>query len=256
MSNDALYVYGVVRFSLDLDWLEEGINGQKVYLISEGNAGALVHDCEEKAYASENPEEIKGMIISHNQILDRAMKDFEGVIPFSFNTIIRKGTNSAQVNLKKWLHDDRERLEMIWDKIKGKKEYGLRIYYEKDKLREEAASHEEVKKIEKNIEGKGQGLSYLLQGKVRSKAQEIFQERVNTLKQESLDGIKMVTSEVVNNPSRVFLEGEKEVLLSISVLIEEKEINKIEEFLEKKAGDFPFQIAGPFAPYSFVENGK
>ena len=66
----------------------------------------------------------------------------------------------------------------------------------------------------------------------------------------------MVTSEVVNNPSRVFLEGEKEVLLSISVLIEEKEINKIEEFLEKKAGDFPFQIAGPFAPYSFVENGK
>ena len=38
------------------------------------------------------------------------------------------------------------------------------------------------------------------------------------------------------------------------VLIEEEEINKIKEFLEKKEGNFPFQIAGPFAPYSFVEN--
>lgn len=255
MSNDALYVYGVVRFSLDLDWQEDGINGQKVYLISEGNASALVHDGEEKAYASENPEEIKGMIISHNKILDRAMEDFGGVLPFSFNTIIRKGTDSAQVNLKKWLHDDWERLEMIWNKIKGKKEYGLRVYYEKERLLQEVFADKEVKQIERSLEGKGEGLSYLLQAKAKSKTQEVFQERVTQLKQDFFEGITKITKDVVSNHSRIFLEEEKDLLLSVSVLLEEKEINKIEEFLEKKAADFPFQIAGPFVPYSFVENG-
>ena len=256
MSNDALYVYGVVRFGLDLDWQEEGITGQKVYLISEGNVGALGHDCEDKAYNSENPEEIKEMIISHNKILDRAMEDFGGVLPLPFNTIIRGGTNSARANLKKWLNDDKERLERIWDKVKGKKEYGLRVYYEKEKLLREAYAHEEVKTIEKSSAGKGQGLRYLLQGKAESKMREIFQERLNKLKLEFLEGIKKITEDVVNNPSRISLEEEKDLLLSVSVLMEEKEINNLTEFLEKKAGDFPFQMAGPFAPYSFVENGK
>ena len=60
---------------------------------------------------------------------------------------------------------------------------------------------------------------------------------------------------MVINPSRISLEEEKEVLLSLSILLEEKEINKIKEFLEKRGEDFPFNLAGPFAPYSFVESG-
>ncbi len=252
MSNDALYVYGIVKFGMDLDWQEEGIKGQNVYMISEGNFSALVHDGEDKAYALENPEEIKEMILSHNKILDRAMEDFLGVLPLSFNTIIRKGTDSAHANLKKWLHDDQERLEGIWNKIERKKEYGLRVYYEKEKLLLEASTHKEVKTIEKNLEGKSEGLSYLLQGKAKSKTQEIFQEKVNQLKLEFFECIKKITEDVVNNPSRISLEEEKDLLVSLSVLIEEKEINEIKELLERKAGDFPFQVAGPFAPYSFV----
>lgn len=256
MSTEALYVYGIVRLRTDLDWQEKGINGQKVYMIHEGNFGALVHDSVSKAYALENPEEIKEMIISHNHILDRAAEDFGGVLPLSFNTIIKNRTDSAQVNLKQWLHDDLERLERIWNKVKGKKEYGLRIYYEKKKLIQEASNHNDVKKIEITSEAAGSGLSYLLQSKAKSKMQEIFQESVDKQKREFWDGIKKIATDVVNNPSRISLEEEKDLLFSISVLIEEKEICEIKEFLEKSSADFPFQVAGPFAPYSFVENER
>jgi len=222
-------------------------------MVGEGNFSALVHDCEEEPYTAEDPNKIKEMIVTHNRILDRTMEDFGGVIPLSFNTIIKKGTNSARFNLIKWLNDDQKRLERIWNEVKGKKEYGIRIYYEKDKLIQEASEHKEVKKIEKNIEGKGQGLSYLLQGKAKSQIQEIFQEKVNKLKQEFYEGVKGITKDLIINPSRISLEEEKDLLLSLSVLIEEKQVSEIKEFLEKKAEDFSFQLAGPFAPYSFVE---
>lgn len=253
MPDNVFYVYGVVRSENDSTWQETGIAEKNVYMVGEGNFSALVHDCEEEPYTAEDPNKIKEMIVTHNRILDRTMEDFGGVIPLSFNTIIKKGTNSARFNLIKWLNDDQKRLERIWNEVKGKKEYGIRIYYEKDKLIQEASEHKEVKKIEKNIEGKGQGLSYLLQGKAKSQIQEIFQEKVNKLKQEFYEGVKGVTKDLIINPSRISLEEEKDLLLSLSVLIEEKQVSEIKEFLEKKAEDFSFQLAGPFAPYSFVE---
>lgn len=253
MPDNVFYVYGVVRSENDSTWQETGIAEKNVYMVGEGNFSALVHDCEEEPYTAEDPNKIKEMIVTHNRILDRTMEDFGGVIPLSFNTIIKKGTNSARFNLIKWLNDDQKRLERIWNEVKGKKEYGIRIYYEKDKLIQEASEHKEVKKIEKNIEGKGQGLSYLLQGKAKSQTQEIFQEKVNKLKQEFYEGVKGITKDLIINPSRISLEEEKDLLLSLSVLIEEKQVSEIKEFLEKKAEDFSFQLAGPFAPYSFVE---
>lgn len=256
MPNNAFYVYGVIRFNLDLDWLEKGIAGKNVYIISEGSFGALVHSCEEKPYLTEDTNKIKEMIIAHNRILDRAMEDFEGVIPLAFNTIIKKGTNTALFNLKKWLGDDQKKLERIWNKVKGKREYGLRIYYEKEKLLQEASENEEVKKIEKNTEGKGKGLSYLLQGKVKAKTKEVFQEKINKLKQGLYEGVKKITEELVINPSRISLEEEKDIFLSLSALVEENQAGEIKEFLEKRAKNFSYHLAGPFAPYSFVENGK
>ncbi|MEW5896496.1 MAG: GvpL/GvpF family gas vesicle protein [Nanoarchaeota archaeon] len=257
MSDNALYVYGIVKFWVDLNLNEEGLTGKGVYLISKGKFSALVHDCIDKPYTDEDPEKIKEMIITHNKILDKAMEDFGGVIPLSFNTIIKRGKNSVRFNLKKWLSDDEERLEKLWNKIKGKKEYGLRIYYDKNKLLEETSAHKEIKKIEKNIEGKSQGLSYLLQGKAKSKKQELFQNKVNELKKEFYDKIIGAVEEIAINPSRISLEEEKDLLLSLSVLVEEKNIAQIREILEKKEQEgFSFQLAGPFAPYSFVEDGK
>ncbi len=255
MSNDAFYVYGIVKFGGDLTWQEIGITEKNVYMLSEGNFSALVHDCEEKPYPTSDPNQIKEMILTHNKILNQAMEDFGGVIPLSFNTIIKKGLDSAHVNLKTWLNNDQEKLERIWNKIKGKREYGLRIYYEKDKLVQEASAHKEIERIDRISETKGPGLSYLLQSKAKAKIQEVFHEKVNKLKQEFYKEIKKITEELIINPSQISLEEEKEVLLKLSVLIEEKQVDKIKEFLEDGAEDFPYHLTGPFAPYSFVESG-
>lgn len=253
MLDNALYVYGIVKSGLNLKFIGNGLNGESVYTVSDGKFSALVHDCEEKPYISENPDKIKELIISHNDILDKAMKNFNGVIPLHFNTIIKKGDNLPVDNLKNWLNNDEERLEKIWDKVKAKKEYGVRIYYEKDKLVQEASNAQEIREIEESQEAKSPGLSYLLQTKAKSKTNEIVLDKINCFKQKFYGDIKKATNDVKINNSRVFIDEEKDLLLSLSVLVEEHEVAEIKKILEKSNG-FSFQFAGPFAPYSFVDN--
>lgn len=251
--DNALYVYGIVK-GLNPRWEKTGINEKHVYTINEGKFMAIVHDCEEKPYLSEDPYKIKELIIIHNHILDKAMEDFSGVIPLSFNTIIKKGEDSSKHNLKKWLNEEKEGLEKKWSKIKGKREYGIRIYYEKDKLIKESMDTK-GKELEENLQGKSKGLNYLLREKVKSRINEIVQRKINQFKQQFYDDIKEITENIKVNISRISIDEEKDLLCSLSILVDQQKISEIKQILEKKRGDsFSFQFAGPFAPYSFVEN--
>lgn len=255
MPDNALYVYGIVKFGFDLDWREAGIEEKNVYTISESDFSALVHDCEEKPYISEDPNKIKELIIAHNKILDKAMLHFGGVIPLHFNTIIKKGENSSENNLKMWLYNDKERLERIWNMIKGRKEYGIRIYYDKEKLMQEASKKREIEAIEKSIEGKSEGLSYLLKSKAKSMLNEIVQNNINEFKKKIYNDIKMLVNDARVSTSRIFIDEEKDLLLTLSALDSELQTDEIKKMLEGKYGNiFSFQVAGPFAPYSFVQN--
>src|SRR3989338_4160943 len=255
MADDALYVYGIIKFGFDFDWKENGINGENVYAVNQGDFSALVHDCEEKAYSSEDPSKIKELIISHNNILDKAMEVFNGVIPLHFNTIIKKTEASPKANLKKWLENEKERLERVWNKVRGKKEYGIRIYYDKDNLVQEISADEGIKESEENMEGKSTGLKYLLQAKVKSRIDEIIHNRINNFKQKFYADIKAISEDAMLSNSRISIDEEKDILLNLSILTGKQQFDKIIRTLERKEGKvFSFQIAGPFAPYSFVQN--
>ncbi|MDP3786222.1 MAG: GvpL/GvpF family gas vesicle protein, partial [Candidatus Omnitrophota bacterium] len=159
MSNNALYIYGIIR--TNKNWKECGIKENNVFLINEGNFSAIVHSCDEKPYNSSNPDEVKDLILAHNRILDKAMENFDAVIPLSFNTIIKTSEEktaesqeanevsikTSEENLRSWLKDNEENLLEIWDKILGKKEYGIRIYYEKEKLLKKIKELHEIKQL-------------------------------------------------------------------------------------------------------------
>lgn len=255
MSGDALYVYGIIKGDTCLGWKVAGIDGKDVYTISEEGFSALVHDCEEKPFSSDDTDKIKSWVIAHDEVLNKVMKEFDGVIPFSFNTIVKKTDRTAEYNLKAWLSNDSEILERAWNKVKGKREYGIRIYYEKSVLVQKASASEEIKKMEENQQGKSEGLKYLLKGRIKSKIDEIVQNDSNQLKQEFYNAIKGLTEDLKINTPKISISEEKDLLLSMSVLANKQQIKKIKEVLKEKSGkDFTFQLAGPFAPYSFVEN--
>jgi len=252
MSNNALYIYGIIR--TNKNWKEHGIKESNVFLINKGNFSAIVHRCEEKPYISNNPIEVKNLILAHNRILDKAMEDFDAVIPLSFNTIIKSKEKTAEENLRNWLKDNEEDLQKIWDKINGKKEYGIRIYYEKEKLLNKIKELHKIKQLQQKIQIESTGMAYLLKGKIKDEIDKIAQEQIFEYKQNFYNNIKALVSDITINQSKILLDEEKDLLLSISVLVNKEQIQKIKNYLLNE--NFYFNITGPFAPYSFVNPRK
>jgi len=270
MSNNALYLYGIIR--TNKNWEEHGIKESNVFLINEGNFSAIVHRCKEKPYNSANPIEVRDLILAHNNILDKAMKDFGAVIPLSFNTIIKtskpqkseiSGTlktkaklekeKTAEENLRNWLIDNEEDLIKKWNKINGKKEYGIRIYYEKEKLLNKIKELHEIKQLQQKIQIESTGMAYLIKGKIKDEINKIAQEQIFEYRQNFYNNIKELVSDISINQSKILLDEERDLLVSISILVDKEQIQKVNRYLVNS--NFYFNVAGPFAPYSFVKNG-
>ena len=256
MSNDALYLYGIVKNEYDIDWAPQGIDGNPVFTLTEGSLSAVVHEFGEKPDLPTDVVKVKEQIIAHNEVLSEAIGSFGGVVPLKFGTVIvGKNGKSASYNLKEWLKEGKERLEKTWELVKGKKEYGIRIYYQKKQLVSELEETGELSAIKRSIGEKSAGVAYLLEGKLKSETAELLRAKVHQFKSAFYERLKGVTDNLVVNKSKLAINGEGDLLLNVSVLVRENEITFIKESLEKYADDgFSYHLVGPFAPYSFVEN--
>jgi len=255
MLNNALYLYGII-ISHNKNWKEHGIKRKNIFLINEGKFSAIVHKCDEKPYNSVNPAEVKDLIFVHNNVLDKAMKDFGAVIPLSFNTIIKTSESgkTAEENLRNWLKENEEDLITKWNKINGKNEYGIRIYYEKEKLLNKIKKLNTIKQLQQKIQKESTGMAYLLKGKVKDEVDKIAQKQILEYRQNFYNNIKELVFDIVINQSKILLDEEKDLLLSISILVNKEQIQKVKNYLVNS--NFYFNTAGPFAPYSFVNSQK
>jgi hypothetical protein len=95
-----------------------------------------------------------------------------------------------------------------------------------------------------------------LQSKVKTKIDETLFYKLNEFKRRFYQSINKIASDVMLNNSRILINEEKDLLFSLSVLVDRQQANKLTRMLDKKPNNFSFQIAGPFAPYSFAQNEK
>ena len=125
-------------------------------------------------YNSDDEEAVKGWVKTHQNVLDVAEAKFGTVIPFSFDMIIKPGDNTnAEAALKKWISEELNSLMEKMAKIRGKKEYGVQIYYipsvMSDKIVDE---NEAVRRIKEELNTKGPGAAYMYKQKLESAIKE------------------------------------------------------------------------------------
>lgn len=248
--NNALYVYGIVikENQSNLRFIGLGLEGNWVFLLSEGKLRALVHECKAEPYAPKDSEKIKELVVAHNNILEKAMESFGGVLPFSFNTIIQeKDGQSAAQNLRNWLKKEEKGLEQSWEKVKGMKEYGIRFFYDRKKWIEEIKAHTN------SPSGKSSGINYLLKGKQEYEIKDKVIKKINEKKEEIFDKIKTKVQEIKNvQPKTELMKEKRDLLLCVSVLANEQQFDEAKQFLQGNMDEEDYGCAGPFPPYSFV----
>ncbi len=247
--NDALYVYGIIRTGgNESSWGCLGLENNQVFILSAGELNILVHKCKAKAYVSEYPEKIKELIVEHNNVLEEAGKGFGNVLPFSFNTIVQgKNGKSAEDDLKEWLKERQDKFKQLLDHVNGKREYGIAFFYDRKKW------IDEIRAQASYPIGKTAGINYLLKGKQEYEIKDNLIRKIQRRMQEVHDAIKPKVCEIkIVQPKVRLMNKEEDLLMNISILANEQELNEVKQFLSKNMNQEDYRFIGPFPPYSFV----
>jgi hypothetical protein len=250
------YLYCVTNYSSEGGSLSyPGIDGQPVHSVSFREISGIVHRCSAEPYDTRDDEIARKWVLSHQNIVDLAMNRFGTVVPLKFNTIFKGGDDEVTG----WLNEEHDRLVDLLERFRNKAEYSIRINIDESSLGGLVNKHPEVSELEKALENKPKGASYLLQKKL-DQSIRVFREVEARAIAEELYRKIAVFSEEVHHEAYFSFEDKSPTILKVSCLVKEENVKPLgkllSSFIEEDGLDVKF--TGPWPPYSFVycENGK
>ncbi len=251
-----LYLYGIADSNAQTELGEIGIEGNAVYTIPYNGLSAIVHNCPLEPYNSDDEEVVKGWVKTHQNVLDVAGAKFGTVIPFSFDMIIKPGDNAnAEVALENWILEERDSLMEKQAKIRGKKEYGVQIYYITSVMSEKIIEENEaVKVIKEELNTKGPGAAYMYRQKLESAIKEEMESRMDTHFKEFYARIKKHVDDIKVEKTKRTDETDMQMIMNLSCLMAEDKYKALGAELEQidNSGAFSVRFTGPWPAYSFV----
>ncbi|MBE0516590.1 MAG: GvpL/GvpF family gas vesicle protein [Methanophagales archaeon] len=251
-----LYLYGIADADAQTELGPIGIEGNAVYTIPYKELSAIVHDCPLEPYNSEDEETVKGWVKTHQHVLDIAEDKFGTVIPFGFDRIIKPEDNApANEVLKKWMAEEFDSLMEKIERIRGKKEYGVQIFYLPSVISEKIVEEcEEIKKIKEEMKSKGPGAAYMYKQKLETAIKKEIESRMVSYFKDFYERIKQHVEEIKVEKTKKTDEKDKLMMMNLSCLVAEdkyKELGAELEEIDKEEG-FSVRFTGPWPAYSFV----
>jgi len=251
-----LYLYGIADASVQAELGEIGIEKTEVYTIPYKELAAIVHDSLLEPYKSDDGEVVKGWVETHQHVLDIAEEKFGTVIPFGFDRIIKPEANaSAKDVLSKWMAKEFDRLKEKMEKIRGKKEYGVQIFYRPSVMSERIAEEcEEIRKIKEEMESQSPGIAYLYKQKLESALKKEMELRMLARFKDFYERIKKHVAEIKVEKTKRTNEKDKQMMMNLSCLVANERYKELGAALEEinKEEDFTVRFTGPWPAYSFV----
>ncbi len=232
-----------------------GLEHCEVYTIVHRDICAVVHSCNAEPYLSSNDETLKTWIIAHQTVIDTAWKRWGNVLPSGFDTIIKgEAERGSDENVRLWLEVEYNRLKSCLEKLRGKAEYGVQIFWDSKAIaREIAETSEEILKIEAEIRAKPKGLAYMHRQKLELLLRKELEARAELCFKEYYDRItKHVDDARVEKTKKA--EHGTQMLMNLSCLASEDDCTELGKELERinALEAFSVRFTGPWPPYSFV----
>lgn len=242
-----------------------GLDGKEVYTVPFFDLCAVVHNCPSEPYKSEDNEVVKRWVITHEKVVEAAWEKFGTVLPLGFDTIIKGEENiSPEENIKNWLKQDHVSLKEKIDKIRGKAEYGVQIFWEPKLIADEIAkTNEQIRNLNKDIKSKSKGMAYMLKPKLENLLKKEMEKKADLCFKEFYARIKKCVDEIrVEKTKKMSVFGscgdeKRQMLINLSCLVDKEKSKELREELEKinEEERFTVRFTGPWPPYSFVAFG-
>lgn len=251
------YLYCITEGNKTFRFGDIGIDDKEVYTISYKGLCAVVHNCPNEPYKSNDDEIVKKWVMIHQSVVDKAWETFGVVLPLGFDTIVKgEGETNSEENIKKWLEDDYENLKQKIEKVKGKAEYGVQICWDPKRITQKILETvPEIKKLKEEMEKKPKGTAYMYRQKLESAIKKEMEREADKYFKDFYSKIKKHADDIRIEKTK---KMEKEqMLMNLSCLVYKEKTPELGEELGKinKLEGFSVRFTGPWPPYSFVSPG-
>ncbi|MCK4340973.1 MAG: GvpL/GvpF family gas vesicle protein [Phycisphaerae bacterium] len=257
VKQDGLYVYCVARGKDHYPLGPIGLDGQRVYTLASGDLCAVVHDRQAEPYQSEDAQAVEGWALTHQQVVSTATEAFGTVLPMAFNMIVHGDENGgATENLAAWLEEKRDRFTGLLDKLAGKAEYGVQIFWEPKVVTAALIrSMPELRRLRDEARTKPKGLAYMLEQKLAKAARAALEARANQCVENFYAQIRECVDDIRLDKLKKADNG-RQMLLNLPCLMDRSNgaLGRVLDEIQKTEG-VSVRFTGPWPPYNFVSPG-
>lgn len=239
-----------------------GIDGQNpIYSLKYQELTAIVSGVSLEQFGEEsltkkiqNLSWLEEKVYLHQAVIEQALKEGT-VLPMKFCTIF-----SSEDRLREALKENYKCYVNIVQKLTGKEEWGLKIFFNPDLLKSQICQvSNKVKELKEQITVTDAGKAYLLQKKLNKMISEEINAKSTEFVQDSWEKLLPWAEQAVqNNLVGQEVSGRKEENIMNAVFLVAKEkllgFNSIVHDLASQYGPFGLELvlSGPWPPYNFT----
>ena len=236
------YLYAIIPAGKKHDYGEIGINGGRVYLISDEHVSAVVSDFNDGKIRPERRH-----LAAHQNVLKNIMKE-ESPLPISFGMIAESTEEIRRIISLNW-----KSFENQLKRVNGKVEMGMRVVWDVPNIFEYFVNvHKELRIMRDKLLGGSRNPTQDDKIEVGRLFDWFLKEDREELTQKVIDGLESSCFEITQLP----LRNEKDVM-NLACLIARESVEKsfetaICEIAQDFDNNFTFDFNGPWAPHNFV----
>lgn len=202
-----------------------------------------------------DPKWLEQKLWAHEQVLERVL-GMATVIPMKFATIFK-----SELRLLAALDAHYEGFLELFKKLKGKHEYGLKVFSKRRLLEAEVEQTDSrARTLREQLTAQPQGTAYLMRKQFDKLWGEEVEKRLSQHLQTVYDRVGGVAEERRLNlmSAEQVMKHEAEMVLNAALLVpigRRDELLAALAALEQEFGPrgFTFQLVGPFPPYNFSQ---
>lgn len=235
------YIYAVVEESKRKEFSFPGIGMKRVYTVNYGNLAAVVSEAEVKEY-----DPTRENLLAHTHVLEEIMKGYV-LLPMSFGIIAENEEKVAEL-----LRQTHLEFEQEFERLKGKIELGVKVFWEKDAIIKEVENRgKDFKEFRKMVASSSVKEAQSTKLKVGKLVESIVIEWEKKYARKIYSSLKEIAVDsCLNKPIGI------KMLLNCSLLVDknkEKDFDKrVNELAKKYENKLKFKYISPVPPYNFV----
>lgn len=256
-AREGRYLYCIADSGESVSLGTIGIDGSPVYTIPYRDIGAVVHNCPAKPYQSANRDMVNSWVLAHQKVVDEAWERWGTVLPLGFDTIIiDKDSVGAEENVSNWLQNDYDNLKSKLEKVRGKAEYGVQIFWEAPLIaRSLTKTSPEISQFEEEIKSQSRGVAYLYRQKLEKALKRALEAKADQCFKDFYGCIRRHVDNIVVEKTKPGNQS-NQMIMNLSCLLPSNKSAELGAELERinRTDGFSVRFTGPWPPYSFVSS--